>query len=202
MSSILRSVSRRALTTSRSIRTLPAAARAFHSPFAVLDTSPLTSSPPPASFYQKEGDEAVYDAFSNSKTYVVCQPDPSNTFHEVPSGAYPTSAPYVNWDATEAPDASQSTSYSSTSSTQYAHPITRSALRNPSGVGESAAVRNASAPGSMGMRGGGFGGLALMDKAGTQPGDGELASRNPQPDGKVAEKFSKLGVEGAWKERK
>lgn len=41
-----------------------------------------------------------------------------------------------------------------------------------------------------------------MDKAGTQPGDGELASRNPQPDGKVAEKFSKLGVEGAWKERK
>ncbi|KAL4257933.1 hypothetical protein AB1N83_009982 [Pleurotus pulmonarius] len=183
MSSILRSVPRHALTASRSMRSLPAAARSFHSPFTVLDTSPLASTPPPTSFYQKESDETVYDAFTNSKTYVVCQPDPSNTFHEVPSGAYPTSAP-------------------STSSTQYAHPITRSAPRNPSGVGESAAVRNASAPGRMGMRGGGFGGLALMDKAGTQPGNGELASRNPQPDGKVAEKFSKLGVEGAWKERK
>ena len=42
-----------------------------------------------------------------------------------------------------------------------------------------------------------------MDAASTKPGEGELASRNPQPDDtKVAEKNSALGVDHAWKERK
>lgn len=42
-----------------------------------------------------------------------------------------------------------------------------------------------------------------MDAASTTKGEGELATRNPQPDDvKVAEKFSALGVDNAWKARK
>ncbi|KAJ8502921.1 hypothetical protein ONZ45_g11312 [Pleurotus djamor] len=157
MNSTLRSMSRCATTVSRSIR--PAPVRAFHSPFAVLgSSSPLTSPPLPSanasSIYTKDGDEASYDAFINSKTYVVCQPDPSNTFHEVPSGAYPTSAPYVTWSSAEASEHTNGAALGSTNSNPFAQSSTRSARRNASGVGESAAVRNATSPGIMGTRSG------------------------------------------------
>lgn len=53
------------------------------------------------------------------------------------------------------------------------------------------------------MSHGSNGGLDLMDKKGSvKKGDAELASRNPPPIGDVAEKFSKAGVDEAWKQRK
>ena len=83
----------------------------------------------------------------------------------------------------------------------------RAAPQNPTGsndaagIQESAAVRFRDAPGEQSKGSGG--GLGLMDAASTKPGEGELASRNPQPDDpKVAEKFSALGVDNAWKARK
>ncbi|KAF8896608.1 hypothetical protein BD779DRAFT_1496856, partial [Infundibulicybe gibba] len=74
---------------------------------------------------------------------------------------------------------------------------------NPSGVGESAAVRWASAPGAMGARGGSFGGIALMDREGTvYPARGiELADRNPPPIGERGEEMGRMGA-SAWKSRK
>lgn len=42
----------------------------------------------------------------------------------------------------------------------------------------------------------------MMDKEGTIAGIGSLAARNPPPDGNVAEKFSRAGLDGAWKLRK
>jgi hypothetical protein len=56
----------------------------------------------------------------------------------------------------------------------------------------------------MGQKGGSYGGLDLMSKQGTkEKGDVELADRNLQPNtGEVAGKFSKLGVDEAWKHRK
>ena len=69
------------------------------------------------------------------------------------------------------------------------------------GVQESATVRFRDAPGEL-QRGSG-GGLGLMDAETTKPGQGELASRNPQPDdSRVAEKFSSMGLDNAWKARK
>lgn len=117
----------------------------------------------------------------------------------MPAGAYPTSAPYVNFNSTAAPDVTGG-QYSSTSSDHFARDsTTMAAPRNPSGVGESAAVRNTNAPGQLGMQGGGYGGL---DKQGTTPGTGRLADRNPPPDSNAAEKYSKAGVKEAWKLRK
>jgi hypothetical protein len=42
----------------------------------------------------------------------------------------------------------------------------------------------------------------MVDKSGTTAGTGSLGERNPQPDGNAAEKFSKAGLDGAWKLRK
>jgi len=50
--------------------------------------------------------------------------------------------------------------------------------------------------------GGSFGGVAMMDWNGFTPGEGELAERNPPPDGDAAEAYSKAGVDEAWKLRK
>jgi hypothetical protein len=120
----------------------------------------------------------------------------------VPAGAYPTSAPYVNFAAKSVPD-STGMQYSSTGGELLAHDTTTAAApQNLTGVGESSAVRYATAPGEMGARGGSHGGLGLMDKQRTKPGTGRLAERNPPPDGRAAEKFSKAGVEQAWKLRK
>ncbi|TFK28156.1 hypothetical protein FA15DRAFT_665639 [Coprinopsis marcescibilis] len=187
------------------------AVRSFHSPFVVLDNSPLTSAPsssssanvPNVTHYEKAYDSAP-DAFASlngQRTYVVSEPDASYKHYQVPAGAYPTSAPYVQFTATEAPQYNRS-ELSSTAAELLAHPFTtRAAPQNTSGVGESSAVRHGVAPGAMGRRGGSFGGLGLMDKEGTTPGTGKLGDRNPQPDGPAATKFSKAGVKDAWKMR-
>jgi hypothetical protein len=92
---------------------------------------------------------------------------------------------------------------SSTSSTPLAHKQTiRTVPQNRSGVGESAAVRYAEAPGEMGERGGGHGGLGLMDKEGTVAAELPGTDRNPPPIGDVGEKFGRMGLDGAWKARK
>jgi len=73
--------------------------RAFRSPFAALNVSnPLTTPPPAAtSVYEKQDDNSSEPHVSSSgtRTYVVSEPDPSNAPYQVPSGAYPTSTPYV-----------------------------------------------------------------------------------------------------------
>lgn len=209
MSSTLRCISKHArVVAQRSRPTASVPARSFHSPFHVLNnsasTSPLTTAPSKetdtTSYYEKQHDHSTEPIFhSGNQTYVVSEPDPANAPYAVPSGAYPTSAPYVNFTPTEAPEP---TNPSSTSS-QPAHPATtRNVPHNESGVGESAAVRNAEAPGAMGKRGGGYGGLRMMNSSDTKQ-EGSLADRNPQPNAAdVAEKFSKAGVDEAWKLRK
>lgn len=151
--------------------------RAFHSPFAVLGTSPL--SPSSSSYYEKQVDYSPepFPSHSGNRTYVVSQPDAADSHYAVPSGAYPTSVPYVNFTPTQPPN-THAAQISSTSSDQLAHPFTtRAAPQHTGGVGESAAVRYASAPGEMGARGGGYGGQALVDTKGTTPGQGALADR-------------------------
>ncbi|KZT73606.1 hypothetical protein DAEQUDRAFT_683890 [Daedalea quercina L-15889] len=203
--SAFRAVSKHTRSLSRTMTARPAAVRAFHSPFKVLANSPLTSPPPPSStvspIYEKQQDHSPEPQRSHAgtQTYVVSEPDPSHTPYEVPSGAYPTSAPYQNFAATEAPN--QGAQRSSTSAS-YAHPtLTRKVPQNESGVMASAAVRHAEAPGE--MVGGSGGGLGLMDGKSTRSGEGSLAERNPAPDTPgVAEKWSKMGNANAWKDRK
>lgn len=106
---------------------------------------------------------------NGSKTYVVSSPDPKDTHYEVPSGAFATSASYAPATATSAPNG-QSFPHSS-SSTSTAHPNTTNRVpKNDAGVGESAAVRWAEAPGEMGERGGSRAGLGMMDRKSTSPG--------------------------------
>ncbi|KAH8100068.1 hypothetical protein BXZ70DRAFT_907647 [Cristinia sonorae] len=192
---------------SRTLKTAKPARRTFHSPFAVLSSSPLEAPPAPSSttsslFYEKQQDHATEPHHTPKRTYyVVSEPDPAHTPYEVPSGAYPTSAPYQNYAATDPPVDAQRSSTSSS----FAHPfLTSSVPQNESGVGESSAVRFREAQGELGKRGGGDGGLGLMDAASTTQGSkGSLPSRNPQPDQPdVAEKNSKLGIDKAWRERK
>jgi hypothetical protein len=187
----------------------PSSIRQFHSPFVTLkDNSPLTSPPSASSsvspIYEKQFDSSPEPVPSPSgrRTYVVSEPDASSKFYEVPSGAYPTSAPYVNYTPTEAPE-THGAQVSSTSSTPLAHKQTiRTVPQHRKGVGESAAVRYAEAPGEMGERGGGHGGLGLMDKEGTVPGELPGTDRNPPPIGDVGEAFGRKGLDAAWKGRK
>lgn len=205
MSSTIRALGRNTRTLSQRAKpTASVPARSFHSPFTALNstTSPLTGTPPPttSSSYEKQHDHSPDPQYSGSgaQTYVVSEPDPSHAPYAVPSGAYPTSQPYVNFTPTHPPSQEPTSSTGS----KPAHPFTTRAVpHNESGVGESAAVRNAQAPGKMGH--GSNGGLGLMDKQGTvKKGDAELASRNPPPIGDVAEEFSKAGVDNTWKQRK
>lgn len=74
--------------------------RAFHSPFVVLNATNRLTTPTPTtatSIYEKQDDASPEPHVSSSgtRTYVVSEPDPSNNPYEVPSGAYPTSAPYA-----------------------------------------------------------------------------------------------------------
>ena len=163
MSTALRALSKHARNLSNASRSVPSTSRAFHSPFAVLSTSPLTTTPPPTSLagssYEKQVDyssEAFMGA-AGHRTYVVSHPDPANTPYQVPYGAYPTSAPYQNFTRTEAP-VPEGAQHASTAP-GLAHPI-------------------------------------------TQKGQGELPDVNPPPLFEHAEKFSKAGVDNAWKERK
>jgi hypothetical protein len=72
------------------------------------------------------------------KTYVVCEPDPHNFPFKVPAGAYPTSEPYTNYEATNAPEAYDRSSTSSSA----AHPQTKNLdglrERGPAPLGEAA----------------------------------------------------------------
>lgn len=211
MSNILRIVSKhgRSLAQPSKIHRF-ALGRSFHSPFVVLN-SPSTSSPSSAAnvspmssvspLYEKQHDHSPEPQVSSSgtRTYVVSEPDPANTPYAVPSGAYPTSGPYVNYQPTEAPNPEGK--HSSTSASLPHHYTTRAVPRNAAGVGESAAVRYREAPGDMGRRGGSYGGLGLMDESGTHQGTAELPDRNPSPDSDAAARWSKLGVQNAWKER-
>jgi len=159
-------------------------------------------SPITAPWYEKQHDHSPEPHVSSdgTRTYVVSEPDPANTPYAVPYGAYPTSAPYVNFKATEAPNPERK--HSSTSASLPHFYTTRAVPRNPSGVGESAAVRYKEAPGEMGRKGGSYGGLGLMDESSTYQGAAELPDRNPSPDSDVAAHWSKLSVQDAWKERK
>lgn len=210
MSRAIRSMSTGFRLVSCPARPLPSSSlRQFHSPFVILkDNSPLTSPPSPSSsvssVYEKQFDSSPEPVRSPSgrRTYVVSEPDTSSKYYEVPSGAYPTSAPYVNFTSTEAPD-TNGAQVSSTSSALLAHKQTiRTVPQNRSGVGESAAVRYAEAPGEMGKRGGSHGGLGLMDKKGTVAGEFPGTDRNPPPIGQVGEAFGRKGLDDAWKQRK
>ncbi|KAF9046900.1 hypothetical protein BDZ89DRAFT_941940, partial [Hymenopellis radicata] len=138
--------------------------------------------PPPSTanpgWYDKQYDFSHEPVVSHSgqHTYVVSQPDPSSTHYHVPSGAYPTSAPYTN----DAP-AADGMQFSSAGN-GFAHPVT--AMQHG---GFSAAVRFSSAPGR--KSDGGLG----------KEGTGELADRN---DSSGAAEYSKLGLDKAWKARK
>ncbi|KAF9223442.1 hypothetical protein BS17DRAFT_781869 [Gyrodon lividus] len=189
----------RVLPRVQKIQTL-APSRTFHSPFVKLNSSSshLTSPPSVSSTaYEKQHDDSPEPLLSSSgtRTYVVSEPDPSNAPYQVPSGAYPTSTPYVNFSETTTlnPDGIHSSTSSSTP-----HPYTTRAIpQNEAGVGESVAVRNAQPPGEMGRRVGGYGGLGLMDEASAKPGDGRPAGSNPSPESDVPQRRSKLGVDQA-----
>lgn len=196
----LRIASKHTRSLSQKFRVNPPQTRSFYSPFAVLSqNSPSSSSTKPS--YEKPTHDDFEVEHGAGTVYVVSEPDPSDRPYAVPAGAYPTSLPYVNFTQTEAPDASGA-KVSSTSPDLARPNLTRRVPTNKAGVGESAAVRNSDAPGEMGTRGGGHGGLGLMDESSTEEGEGQLGSRNPPPVGDVAEKYSKLGVQEAWKARK
>lgn len=181
--------------------------RSFHSPFAVLSSnSPLTSHPESSEVsasnpYQKQTEESPEPSMtiSGTRTYVVSTPDPSNTHYEVPSGAFPNSAPYHNPAKRDAPQTILSSSTSASPAHSY---MSTRVPTNEFGIGESAAVRFRSAPGALGERGGSDGGIGLMDEASTSYPEETLGERNPPPSlSKEAEKFGKLGVDGGWKAR-
>ena len=148
MSSVLRNLSKHTRSLSAASRSpltsaqAPRATRAFHSPFAVLSSSesPLTRAPSPTSatrgLYEKniEYSSEPFMSAAGHRTYVVSSPDPANTPYEVPSGAYPTSAPYENYTRTESP-VPPNAQYASTAP-GLAHPITNKVPRNDAGVGE------------------------------------------------------------------
>jgi hypothetical protein len=152
----------------------------------------------PSHIYVKQD---IGTADPQGTTYVVSEPEASAGNHDVPPGAYPSSSPYVNF-AGGVRGRTMDALQSSTSSTP-AHPeTTKRVPTNESGVGESAAVRHTEAPGEMGKRGGGDGGLNLMDASGTRMGEkGELKDVNEAPIHNV-ERKARLGNENAWKERR
>lgn len=132
-SSLRQSISRHSRSLSRSLAA-NTQMRAFHSPFAVLSSAPLTHSPSegPSPLYEKQWDTTTHPTLSPSgqRTYVVSEPDPQGTPYDVPFGAYPTSAPYRNFAPTEAPK----TTPRSSTSPDLAHPVTtRAASQNPTG---------------------------------------------------------------------
>jgi hypothetical protein len=122
-----------------------------------------------------------------------------------PPGAYPSSAFYTNYPDAAEPRRPLDSERSSTSSDPFRHPRTTSTekiSRNEAGVGESAAVRFREAPGEMGGRGGGDGGLGLMDEAGTRGGEGGREGNFAPDDPRVTERWAKKGLKEAWKERR
>lgn len=127
--------------------------RAFHSPFVVLSPSNRLTTPSPSTvppIYEKEDDSSSEPHLSSSgtRTYVVSEPDPSNTPYHVPSGAYPASASYVNYNSTATTN--PKTPYHAASSS-IPHPhTTHTTFQHETSVGGSAAVRSAEDPGEIG----------------------------------------------------
>lgn len=221
MSSFLRPLARSSATAARTASSARqyAPIRSFHSPFVVLgqarapkaqqsQSQPTEAQTNPFTVYEKQYDfsyEPLTTSFGN-RTYVVSQPDASASHYEVPSGAYPTSSPYVNYAPTTETPNYKDAQVSSTSSSLLAHEFTTRAVpHHYGGIGASSAIRHGIAPGEMGEQGGSFDGVGMMDRKGVvYPQKGyELAERNPPPDDvKVAEMYSKAGVGGAWKLRK
>jgi len=119
--------------------------------------------------YEKELETSPepFTTYSGTRSYVVNEPDPADSKYEIPTGAYHSTASY---EKLEVRYEEKDVKGSSTSS-EVAHPVTTKRVpRHEGGVGESAAVRAGSSPGEMGGRGGGNGGLGLMDKEGTKEG--------------------------------
>ncbi|KAI5981490.1 hypothetical protein EDC04DRAFT_1975576 [Pisolithus marmoratus] len=168
----------------------PSSMRAFHSPFVALKAtsqSPLTSSPAPSatispisaslSSYEKEVDDNASEPHVSSagtRTYVVSEPDPSNTAYEVPMVPTPPLPPTSITHSQMHPRIQR---VNTAPRATQPHPYNKCPCRpqNEYGIGESAAVRNAEAPGEMGRRGGSYGGLGLMDEKTSTPG-GPVAS--------------------------
>ncbi|PPQ63914.1 hypothetical protein CVT24_010313 [Panaeolus cyanescens] len=139
--SALRSVAKASTST-----IAPKNSRAFHSPFAVLGTSPLTSST--SSSTSSSSYQAAVEHYAKNyehptepigttrglyRTYVVSEPDDSSRHYQVPAGAYPTSSPYINFASTSAPAPLLEEELSSTSSDQIAHTFTTRATRQHRG---------------------------------------------------------------------
>ncbi|KAF8633213.1 hypothetical protein AX15_001449 [Amanita polypyramis BW_CC] len=123
MSAFARCLSKRALFIPRT------SLRAFHSPYVVLRDSPLTAPPPPSSavlsMYEKQHDHPAepFVTYAGTRTYVVSEPDASAKYYQVPSGAYPMLAPYVDFASTEASSIAGA-QMSSTSSRSHTHSAT------------------------------------------------------------------------------
>ena len=121
--------------------------------------------------------------YSGTRSYVVNEPDPADSKYEIPTGAYHSTAPYEK--SKEVEHEGHGAREGSSSSSELAHPATTKRVpRHEGGAGESAAVRFGSSPGEMGQRGGGDGGLGLMDKEGTKEGVDWVLDNKP-PAGKA-----------------
>jgi len=74
--------------------------RSFHSAFTILDDSHLKNPPSNniASQYEKQYDHPAEPIPSHFgyRTYAVSEPDASTRHYQVPAGAYPMFAPYIN----------------------------------------------------------------------------------------------------------
>lgn len=138
--------------------------------------------------YEKELETSPepFTTYSGTRSYVVNEPDPADSRYEIPTGAYHSTAPYEKLKEEKydgyGGEKGVPRDGSSTSS-EVSHPVTTKRVpRNKGGVGESAAVRSGSSPGEMGKRGGGDGGLGLMDKEGTKEGVDWVLENKPAAD--------------------
>jgi len=125
--------------------------------------------------YEKEVETSPepFTTYSGTRSYVVNEPDPADSKYEIPTGAYHSTAPYEMLEEVEYQGygGEKGVREGSSTSSEVSHPVTTKRVpRHEGGVGESAAVRSGSSPGEMGKRGGGDGGLGLMDKEGTKEG--------------------------------
>ncbi|KAH6913145.1 hypothetical protein BKA70DRAFT_1261989 [Coprinopsis sp. MPI-PUGE-AT-0042] len=88
-----------ARASKRVIPTTTASVRAFHSPFAALDShhnnTLKSSAPADPNHYEKNYESSHFVAHGGQRTYVVSEPNVTSKHYQVPMGAYPTSAPYV-----------------------------------------------------------------------------------------------------------
>ncbi|KAF5327209.1 hypothetical protein D9619_004560 [Psilocybe cf. subviscida] len=152
----------------------PLATRAFHSPFTALGASPLTSSP--------SKDESI------SRHYEK-QYETSNEPKAASNGyrTYVVSEPDVTSRHYQVPAGAYPTTAPYANFHTSAAPDTHGA--QPSSTSATPLAH-------------GFTTRAATQHSGTKANEASLADRNPPPDGDVAEKFSKAGVDGAWKLRK